>query len=62
MEEKFDYTSAMEELEQLVAKVGDPSVSLSDVEASVKRASELIKACREYLRGVREGLEEIVKA
>lgn len=56
MEEKFDYTKAIEELEAIAAKVEDPTTGIGDIDKCLKRSAELIKACREYLRGAREGL------
>ncbi|MBR1574110.1 MAG: exodeoxyribonuclease VII small subunit [Bacteroidales bacterium] len=57
MEEKFDYTKAMAELEEIARKVDDSTTSLDDIGALVKRSKELIAACREYLRTVRESIE-----
>lgn len=57
MEEKFDYTKAMAELEEIARKVDDSTTSLDDIGALVKRSKELIGACREYLRTVRESIE-----
>ncbi|MBQ2565970.1 MAG: exodeoxyribonuclease VII small subunit [Bacteroidales bacterium] len=56
--EKFDYARAMAELEGIAAKVEDPKTSLDDIGALVKRSSELVKSCREYLRTVREDIEK----
>jgi len=56
-EERFDYTKAIAELDQIAAKVEDPKTSLDDIGALVKRSKELIKACREYLRSVRDSIE-----
>ena len=56
MQEKFDYTKAMEELEAIAAKVEDPKTGIGDIDKYMKRSQELVNACREYLRGVREGL------
>ena len=56
--EKFDYARAMAELEGIAAKVEDPKTSLDDMGALVKRSSELVKSCREYLRTVREDIEK----
>ena len=56
MEEKFDYTKAIEELEAIAAKVEDPTTGIGDIDKYLKRSKELIQACREYLRGAREGL------
>ena len=56
--EKFYYARAMAELEGIAAKVEDPKTSLDDIGALVKRSSELVKSCREYLRTVREDIEK----
>lgn len=55
--EKFDYTKAVEELDGIAAKVEDPQTSLDDIGALVKRSKELIAACRNYLRSVRESID-----
>lgn len=57
MEQKFDYTKAIEELEAIAAKVEDPKTGIEDIDKYIKRSEELISACREYLRGVREKVE-----
>ena len=54
MQEKFDYTKAMEELEAIAAKVEDPKTGIGDIDKYMKRSQELVNACREYLRGVRK--------
>ena len=56
-EERFDYAKAMEELEEIAAKVEDPKTSLDDIGALVSRSKTLIKECRDYLRSVRESIE-----
>ena len=57
MEQKFDYSKAIEELEAIAAKVGDPKTGIDDIDKYIKRSEELISACRDYLRGVREKVE-----
>ena len=57
--ENFDYGKAVEELELLAAKVEDPSTGLGDVEKYIKRSSELISWCREYLRKERVKVDEM---
>lgn len=54
MEEKFDYTKAVEELESIAAKVEDPETGIADIDKYMKRSKELLEACRAYLRGARE--------
>ena len=57
-EEKFDYTKAVAELDGIAGKIEDPQTSLDDIGALVSRSKVLIKQCREYLRSVRESIEE----
>lgn len=56
--EKFDYTKAVEELDGIATKIEDPKTSLDDIGALVSRSKVLIKECREYLRSVRESIQE----
>ena len=57
-EDKFDYAKAMAELEGIAVKVEDPKTSLDDIGALVSRSKTLIEQCRNYLRSVRESIEE----
>ncbi len=56
--EKFDYNKAVEELESIAAKVEDPQTGIDDIDKYIRRSQELIEACRAYLRGSREKLNE----
>lgn len=58
MEEKFDYTEAVRELEEIAAKVEDPQTGLEDIDRYISRSQVLLEACRAYLRGAREKLEQ----
>ena len=57
--EKFDYAKAVETLEKILAKVEDPATGVDDIDKYVKQAEDLTSRCREYLRGVREKVDEI---
>ena len=59
MEQKFDYSKAIEDLEAIAAKVEDPKTGIEDIDKYIKRSEELISACRDYLRGVREKVEKL---
>lgn len=59
MAEKFDYAKAIEELEAIAAKVEDPKTVIEDIDKYIKRSEELISACRDYLRGVREKVDSM---
>ena len=55
---EFDYTKAMAELEQIAAKVESLDTSLDDIGALVRKSKDLVTQCREYLRTVRESVNE----
>ena len=57
MEEKFEYTKAVEELEAIALKVEDPDTGIEDIDRYIKRSEELISACRAYLKKAREKLD-----
>ena len=56
---KFDYSKAIEELEQIAQKVEDPSTSIDQIEKFLARSKELAEACRNYLRTVRDKVDEL---
>lgn len=60
MEERFEYSKAVEELEMIAAKVEDPNTGVGEIGAYMKRSKELVEACRAYLRGVREVINETI--
>ena len=55
---RFEYTKAIEELESIAAKVEDPDTGIDDIDRYIRRSEELIEACRAYLRGAREKLND----
>ena len=55
--EQFDYKKAIEELEAIAVKVEDPQTGIGEIDTYMKRSAEHIEACRAYLRGARESLE-----
>lgn len=57
MEKEFDYAKAVAELDEIAARVEDPQTGIGDIDRYIRRSEELIGACRDYLRGVRETLE-----
>ena len=61
MEEEVKYEEKYAELEALVAGIEDPSRDLSLISADVKKAMELIKWCRGYIRGSQQQIETLMK-
>ena len=55
----FDYSKAIEELEQLAAKVEDPATGIGEIDKYLSRTEELVEQCRAYLRSVREKTDNI---
>ena len=57
--EKFDYSKAIAELEEIAKKVENPETRLDDIDALVARSKELLEKCRAYLRTVKEKIDSI---
>ena len=57
MSDKFDYAKAIEELDEIAAKVENPETKLDDIDALVVRSKELLKQCRDYLRSVKDKID-----
>ena len=57
--EEFNYTKAVEELESIAAKVEDPQTGIDDIDRYIRRSEELIEACRAYLRGARDKVDNM---
>ena len=55
----FDYNKAIEELEQIALKVEDPSTSIDQIDKFLARSKELTESCRNYLRSVREKIDDL---
>lgn len=58
MKEEFDYQKALARLEEIAAKVEDPSTGLEDIDKYVRESEELVAGCRAFLRTVREKLDK----
>lgn len=61
MNPKFDYAKAIAELEEIAAQVEKPETKLDDIDALVGRSKELLKQCREYLRTVKDKIDNLDK-
>ncbi|MEM9884696.1 MAG: exodeoxyribonuclease VII small subunit [Bacteroidota bacterium] len=51
------YEQALTELEAIVASLQQQAVSIDDLEQQSKRASELVRFCKERLRHISKGLD-----
>ena len=59
MEKKFDYDGAVAKLEKIAARVEDPATGLDEIDRCIRRSDELIRQCREYLRTVRDTIDNL---
>ena len=61
MSKELKYTDAFEELKQIVSDIEDGEISVDELSIKVKRASELIKVCKEKLTSTEEDVNQILK-
>ncbi|MEJ6582754.1 MAG: exodeoxyribonuclease VII small subunit [Crocinitomicaceae bacterium] len=61
MSKELKYTDAFEELKQIVSDIEDGEISVDELSIKVKRASELIKLCKEKLTSTEEDVNQILK-
>jgi exodeoxyribonuclease VII small subunit len=61
MNKEISYSDAFAELQQLVKDMEDGEISVDDLSLKVKRASELIKICKNKLSTTEEDVNQILK-
>jgi exodeoxyribonuclease VII small subunit len=55
------YTEAFEELQQIVREMEDGEITVDELSVKVKRATELIKICKNKLSSTEEDVNLILK-
>lgn len=58
---KITYTEAFAELQQIVEEMENSQISIDELDAKVKRASALLKICREKLYKTEQNVLETLK-
>ena len=61
MSEETKYEEAFEELQQIVSDIEEGEISVDALSAKVKRATELIRFCKEKLHTTEEDVNSILK-
>jgi exodeoxyribonuclease VII small subunit len=61
MSEKINYTEAFEELQSIVSEIEEGEISVDELSAKVKRATHLIKICKDKLTTTEEDVNKILK-
>ena len=62
MSVKTNYSEAFEELQNIVAEMENSEISIDVLDAKVKRASALLKICKDKLFKTEENVMETLKA
>ncbi len=61
MKEQVSYTEAFEELQTIVLEIEEGEISVDELSEKVKRASTLIKICKNKLNSTEEDVSKILK-
>ena len=61
MKEQVSYTEAFEELQTIVSEIEEGEISVDELSEKVKRASALIKICKNKLSSTEEDVSKILK-
>ena len=57
----LNYSTAIKELEEILAKLEEGELEIDDLTTKVKRASELIQFCRNKLHNTQTDVEKILE-
>jgi exodeoxyribonuclease VII small subunit len=57
---KLSYNEAMAEVERIVAKLRSGDITIDELTASVRRATELIGECRNHLTATEAEVERLI--
>lgn len=61
MSKQLSYTRAFEELQKIVREIEEGKISIDELSAKVKRASELIKICKTKLTATETDVSRILQ-
>ena len=60
MENEIKYTKAFEELQEIVTAMEDSKISIDELDIKIKRASELLKICKDKLFKTEKNVQKIL--
>ncbi|MFN7181346.1 MAG: exodeoxyribonuclease VII small subunit [Planctomycetota bacterium] len=58
---EISYAEAMKELEKIVEDIKNENISIDELTEKIKKATSLIKLCKEKLRDTEKNINEILK-
>ncbi len=60
MSNEIGYTKAFDELQLIVEEMENSQISVDDLDVKIKRASELLKICRDKLYKTEKSVQDIL--
>ncbi len=60
MGKQTTYTKAFEELQQIVEEMENSQINVDDLDVKIKRASELLKICRDKLYKTEKSVQKVL--
>ncbi len=61
MSEEISYTDAHNELQQIVTEMENSEISIDELDTRIKRASELLKICKDKLFKTEQSVQDILE-
>lgn len=61
MSSKISYTEAYKELQKIVSEMENSEINIDDLDVRIKRASELLKICKDKLYKTEKNVQEILE-
>ncbi len=61
MKKEINYTEAFRELQEIVREIESGEITVDDLSAKVKRATVLIRVCKEKLTTTEEDVKKILQ-
>lgn len=58
MEENLTYKEAVQEIEMIVKKIEEDDLDVDELSAAVKRATELLRWCKQKLKSTEDDLNQ----
>jgi exodeoxyribonuclease VII small subunit len=61
MTKKISYTEAFNELQEIVSEMENSEINIDQLDTRIKRASELLKICKDKLFKTEKNVQEILE-
>ena len=61
MSEEITYTEAHRELQEIVSEMENSEISIDELDIKIKRASELLKICKDKLYKTEKNVQDILE-